>query len=96
MAKVCKKFDSIAEILPHKETVRIHRATLHPYKLIFQIKTHLQPVKSSDICQYGLSLITLDEVCSHNYDYQFLVGKCYLFIFHVVVYTVFTYNLVVI
>ncbi|KAK2454754.1 protein trichome birefringence [Trifolium repens] len=44
-----------------------------PYKLLFQIKTRLQSVKNSPITNYGLSLTSLAEVCSHNHDYEFLV-----------------------
>jgi uncharacterized integral membrane protein len=55
--------------------VGYYRATLHPYKLLFQIKTRLQPVKNSPISKFGLSLTKLAEVCSHNHDYEFLVGK---------------------
>jgi hypothetical protein len=55
--------------------VGYYRATLHPYKLLFQIKTQVQPFKGSDICKYGLSLTSLANVCSHNHDYKFLVGE---------------------
>jgi hypothetical protein len=54
--------------------VGYYRPTLHPYKLLFQIKTRLQSVKNSPITNYGLSLTSLAEVCSHNHDYEFLVG----------------------
>ncbi|XP_045797524.1 replication protein A 70 kDa DNA-binding subunit-like [Trifolium pratense] len=142
MAKVCKKFDSVSEILPNKDCVRIkvrvlriwktssflnpsevnsiemvlvdekggkihasirkqflymfeskieegqvyqmsyfsvvpqtgfYRTTLHPYKLLFQIKTKVVAVKSSDISHHGLTLTSLAEVCSHVHDYEFLV-----------------------
>ncbi|PNX85493.1 replication factor A protein, partial [Trifolium pratense] len=142
MAKVCKKFDCVSEILPNKDCVRIkvrvlriwktssflnpsdvnsiemvlvdekggkihasvrkqflymfeskieegqvyqmsyfsvvpqtgfYRTTLHPYKLLFQIKTKVVAVKSSDISHHGLTLTSLAEVCSHVHDYEFLV-----------------------
>ncbi|KAK2454097.1 replication protein A 70 kDa DNA-binding subunit C [Trifolium repens] len=142
MAKVCKKFDDLADILPNQGSIRIkvrvlrlwkipsflnpseissiemvliddkgakihasikkqllymfdskivegeayqmscfavapevgyYRPTLHPYKLLFQIKTRLQSVKNSLITTYGLSLTSLAEVCSHTHDYEFLV-----------------------
>jgi hypothetical protein len=49
--------------------------TLHPYKLVFQVKTKITLSESSDITQYGLSLTNLAEVCSHSQDYEFLVDK---------------------
>ncbi|MCI10692.1 replication factor A protein [Trifolium medium] len=42
-----------------------YRTTLHSYKLIFQIKTKVVSVKSSDISHHGLTLTTLAEVRSH-------------------------------
>jgi hypothetical protein len=54
--------------------VGYYRPTLHPYKLLFQIKTRLQSMKDSPITNFGLSLTSLAEVCSHNHDYEFLVG----------------------
>jgi hypothetical protein len=54
--------------------VGVYRTTLHTYKLLFQIKTKVQHVKASDICRYGLTLTSLDEVCSHSHDFEFLVG----------------------
>jgi hypothetical protein len=52
-----------------------YRTTLHPYKLVFHSRTMVELSKSSDITQYGLSITTLAEVCSHTHDYEFLVGK---------------------
>jgi hypothetical protein len=54
--------------------IGVYRTTLHPSKLIFQMKTKVQHVKTSDISQYGLTLTSLAEVCRHSYDYEFLVG----------------------
>jgi hypothetical protein len=52
-----------------------YRTTLHPYKLVFHSRTMVELSKSSDITEYGLSITTLAEVCSHTHDYEFLVGK---------------------
>ncbi|GAU24575.1 hypothetical protein TSUD_149160 [Trifolium subterraneum] len=84
MGKVCKKFDDLADILPNKEAIRIkvvcfvygsgyYRTTLHPYKLIFQLKTKIQVVINSAISNYGPSLTNLAEVCAHQHDYEYLV-----------------------
>jgi hypothetical protein len=54
--------------------IGVYRTTLHPSKLIFQMKTKVQHVKTSDISQYGLTLTSLAEVCGHSHDYEFLVG----------------------
>ncbi|GAU50770.1 hypothetical protein TSUD_410670 [Trifolium subterraneum] len=50
-----------------------YRTTLHPYKLIFQLKTKIQLVLNSAISNYGLSLTNLAEVCAHQHDYEYLV-----------------------
>ncbi|KAK2415843.1 replication protein A 70 kDa DNA-binding subunit C [Trifolium repens] len=50
-----------------------YRTTLHPYKLVFHSRTMVELSKSSDITEYGLSITTLAEVCSHTHDYEFLV-----------------------
>ncbi|MCI24788.1 replication factor A protein, partial [Trifolium medium] len=52
-----------------------YRTTLHPYKLVFQIKTKARPSESSAISELGLSFNNLAEFCSHTHDYKFLVGK---------------------
>jgi len=50
--------------------------TLHPYNLIFQMKTK---VENSLIPQYGLSLSKIGDVCSQTNDYDYLVGEFLLF-----------------
>jgi hypothetical protein len=47
-----------------------YRAILQPYKLVFQIKTKVNYLKS----QLGLSFTNLGEICAYTHDYEFLVG----------------------
>ena len=49
--------------------------TIHPYKLIFQMKTKVERVESSLIPMHGLSLIKIQEVCAHTVDYDYLVSE---------------------
>jgi hypothetical protein len=51
-----------------------YRSTLHPYKLLFQVKTRVKLAPGSEISTYGLSLLKLSEVLAHTHDYEFLVG----------------------
>ncbi|KAK2397210.1 replication protein A 70 kDa DNA-binding subunit E [Trifolium repens] len=81
MAKVCKRFDSIAEILPDKETVRIQVRVLKLWK----VPAFLNPAETSSIemvlvDEKGGKIhasirkqLFLAEVCSHSHDYEFLV-----------------------
>jgi hypothetical protein len=55
--------------------VGAYRTTIHPYKLIFQMKTKVERVESSLIPVHGLSLIKIQEVCAHTADYDYLVGE---------------------
>jgi len=57
-----------------------YRTSLHPYKLIFQMKTKVEKVENSLIPQYGLSLTKIGEVCSQTTDYDYLVGEFLLFV----------------
>ncbi|WJX11096.1 hypothetical protein P8452_01744 [Trifolium repens] len=50
-----------------------YRSTLHPYKLLFQVKTRVKLAPGSEISTYGLSLLKLSEVLAHTHDYEFLV-----------------------
>jgi hypothetical protein len=52
MAKVCRKFDSIAEILPDKETVRIQVRVLKLWK----VPAFLNPTETSSI-----EMVLVDE-----------------------------------
>jgi hypothetical protein len=52
MAKVCKRFDSIAEILPDKETVRIQVRVLKLWK----VPAFLNPAETSSI-----EMVLVDE-----------------------------------
>ncbi|MCI12379.1 replication factor A protein, partial [Trifolium medium] len=54
-------------------TTGYYRTTLHPYKLIFQIKTKVVVAQSSTISDYGLSLTSIADVSAHIHDYEFLV-----------------------
>lgn len=53
-----------------------YRTTLHPYKIMFQIRTNVSQTHSSLIGPYGLSLTKISEVCNHTVDYDYLVGMC--------------------
>jgi hypothetical protein len=50
-----------------------YRTTLHPYKLVFQIRTGLKLSENSNIPQFGLTFTDIAEICAH--DYEYLVGK---------------------
>jgi hypothetical protein len=52
-----------------------YRTTLHPYKIVFQMKTKVKLSEGSSIDSYGLSLTDISDVCAHTHDYEFLVGK---------------------
>jgi hypothetical protein len=52
-----------------------YRTTLHPYKLVFQLKTNVKPCSSSDISQCGFSFTEISEIASHTHEYEFLVGE---------------------
>jgi hypothetical protein len=52
-----------------------YRTTLHPYKIVFQMKTKLKLAESSDISQFGLTFTNIDDICAHNHDYEYLVGE---------------------
>ena len=56
-------------------SVGSYRTTLHPYKLLFQMKTKAVASESSLIPRYGLGLSKIAEVCGHSVDYDHLVGK---------------------
>lgn len=60
-----------------------YRPTLHPYKLIFQLKTKIKAstsnlipffFKDSNLIPiYGTNPIPVANVCIHNVEYEFLV-----------------------
>ncbi|KAK2416233.1 replication factor A protein [Trifolium repens] len=50
-----------------------YRTTLHPYKIVFQMKTKVKLSEGSSIDSYGLSLTDISDVCAHTHDYEFLV-----------------------
>ncbi|MCI08726.1 replication factor A protein [Trifolium medium] len=49
--------------------------TLHPYKLLFQMKMKVQVSDSSAIPRFNLSLSNIGEVCAHSSEYDYLVGE---------------------
>jgi hypothetical protein len=53
-----------------------YRSTLHPYKLLFQMKTKVKPCENPAIPLYGFSFTELADVCSHTSEYDFLIGTC--------------------
>jgi hypothetical protein len=52
-----------------------YRSTLHPYKLIFQMKTKVKLLEDSSITLHGLSLTTIGEVNQNTHNSDFLVGE---------------------
>ncbi|MCH79355.1 replication factor A protein [Trifolium medium] len=50
-----------------------YRTTLHPYKLLFQLKTKVAVCESSDITHFGLNVTSLAEISAYTHDYEFLV-----------------------
>jgi len=56
-------------------SVGSYRPTLHPYKLLFQMKTKVQATESFQIQKYGLCVRKIGEVCGHTVDYGHLVGE---------------------
>ncbi|KAK2413753.1 replication protein A 70 kDa DNA-binding subunit C [Trifolium repens] len=52
-------------------TVKKH--TLHPYIIVFQLKTKVKLSEGSSIDPYGLTVTNISDVCAHTHDYEFLV-----------------------
>jgi hypothetical protein len=52
-----------------------YRSTLHPYKIVFKLKTKVNLSEHSSITTYGLTVTNIADVCAHTHDYEFLVGK---------------------
>ena len=52
-----------------------YRTTLHPYKLVFQMKTKVQMSDSLVIPTCGVSLSKIADVCGHAVEYDYLVGN---------------------
>ncbi|GAU31172.1 hypothetical protein TSUD_315970 [Trifolium subterraneum] len=46
-------------------SVGAYSTTLHPYKLLFQMKTKLELCDCPEISRYGLSLSSIAEICGH-------------------------------
>ncbi|KAK2365938.1 replication factor A protein [Trifolium repens] len=51
----------------------LYRTTLHPYKIIFLLKTKLNPSEGAGISEFGLTFTKIDEICAHTHDYEYLV-----------------------
>jgi hypothetical protein len=67
-----------------------YRSTLHPYKIVFQLKTKVKLSECSSITAYGLTLTNISDVCAHTHDYEFLVGKiCFNLLIFLIVFIVF-------
>jgi hypothetical protein len=56
----------------------LYRTTLHPYKIIFLLKTKLIPSNGAGISEFGLTITNIDEVCAHTHDYEYLVGEWWI------------------
>jgi hypothetical protein len=52
-----------------------YQTTLHPYKIVFQMKTKLKLSESNDVSQFGLTFTDIDEICGHTHDCEYLVGE---------------------
>ncbi|KAK2358668.1 replication factor A protein [Trifolium repens] len=51
-----------------------YRTTLHPHKLLFQLKTTVKlSDDSSDINKYGFNFTEIAEICANSHDHEFLV-----------------------
>jgi hypothetical protein len=55
-----------------------YRTTLHPYKIVFQMKTKVKLSESKNISEFGLTCTNIEEICGHTHDYEYLVGECYI------------------
>jgi hypothetical protein len=67
-----------------------YRSTLHPYKIVFQLKTKVKLSECSSITPYGLTVTNISDVCAHTHDYEFLVGKIFInLLIFLIVYIVF-------
>jgi replication factor A1 len=51
-----------------------YRSATHPYKIVFQMTTKVQPCTSSLIPLYGLSFTSIVDVSNHTIEYDYLVG----------------------
>jgi len=58
-----------------------YRTSVHPYKLIFQMKIKVQKSEGSRIPLNGLLLTRIGELFGHTADYDYLVGET-VFISH--------------
>jgi hypothetical protein len=56
-------------------SVGSYRPTLHPHKIVFQMKTKVSECESSLITPYGLTFSSISEICSHTVEYDYLVGE---------------------
>ncbi|KAK2398932.1 replication factor A protein [Trifolium repens] len=56
-----------------KQLIGLYRTTLHPYKIIFLLKTKINPSEGAGISEFGLTFTKIDEICAHTHDYEYLV-----------------------
>ncbi|MCH87563.1 replication factor A protein, partial [Trifolium medium] len=50
-----------------------YRSTLHPFRLVFQMRTKVELSEGPEISRYGFSFTPISEVCAFPSDYDFLV-----------------------
>ncbi|MCH80240.1 replication factor A protein [Trifolium medium] len=50
-----------------------YRTTLHPYKIVFQLRTKVAVAEGSNITQLGIGVTSLAEIGAYTHDYEFLV-----------------------
>ncbi|KAK2397925.1 replication protein A 70 kDa DNA-binding subunit C [Trifolium repens] len=60
-----------------KQLIGLYRTTLHPYKIIFLLKTKLNLSEGAGISEFGLTFTKIDEICAHTHDYEYLVVVCF-------------------
>jgi hypothetical protein len=76
MAKVCKRFDTIAEILPDKETVRIQVRVLKLWK----VPAFLNPAETRSI-----EMVLVDEKVIDWMLINFILCICFTMLFYVII-----------
>ncbi|KAK2388831.1 replication protein A 70 kDa DNA-binding subunit C [Trifolium repens] len=62
-----------------KQLIGLYRTTLHPYKIIFLLRTKLTPSDGAGISEFGLAFTKIDEICAHTQDYEYLVDVIAVF-----------------
>ncbi|KAK2426302.1 replication factor A protein [Trifolium repens] len=49
------------------------RTTLHPYKLLFKVRTKIHKCESSCVALSGMNFTEIGDICAHTHDYEYLV-----------------------